>query len=93
MHKLAILNQMCLVIKDKFISVAVRISTHRPDSKPTPNTDMASCDLIKMSLIYFNFHKDLLEFNKLTKLQILHAQSLNFIKSSIWIMKSFALQK
>ena len=41
---------------------------------------MASCDLIKMSLIYFNFHKDLLEFNKLTKLQILHAQSLNFIK-------------
>ena len=63
-----------------FISVAVRISRPRPDSKPTPNSDMASCNLIKMSLIYFNFHKDLLKFNKLTMLRILHARSLNFIK-------------
>ena len=38
---------------------------------------MASFNLIKMSLIYFNSHKDLLikKFNKLTKLWVLHAQS------------------
>ena len=46
-----------------------------------------------MSLIYLIFHKDLLikKFSKLLKLQILHAQIL--LSSSIWNIKSSALQK
>ena len=51
------------------------------DSKAIPNSDMASCNMIKMSLIYFNFHQDLLikKFNNLTY--------------SVGNMKSFAFQK
>ena len=51
------------------------------DSKAIPNSDMASCNMIKMSLIYFNFHQDLLikKFNNLTY--------------SVGKMKSFTFQK
>ena len=42
-----------------FISVAVRFFRPKPDSKPRPNSDMAWYSLIKMSPIYFIFHKDL----------------------------------
>ena len=31
--------------------LAVRFSRHKPDSKPTPNTDMASCNFIKFQYL------------------------------------------
>ena len=52
-------------------------------------TDMASCNLIKRSLIYSSFHKDLL----ITKLQILHAQSPTFIKFSCLEHEIFCFAK
>ena len=56
LHELAIFITCTLRSRWSFISVALRFSRPKPDSKPTPNSDMASCNLNKMSLIYFNFH-------------------------------------
>ena len=87
-------HQMHLVIKDanSFQSVL-----GVPDLNLVLNlTDMASCNLIKMSLImYFNFHKDLLIKN-LTNWQSCRfnmSWALILLSPSIWNMKSFALQK
>ena len=54
LHELAVFIRCAL----RFISVAVRISRPKSDSKPTPNSDMTSCNLIKKSLIFFKFQKD-----------------------------------
>ena len=36
----------------------IRFSRPKHDSKPTPSSDMGLCNMNKMYLIYFNFHKD-----------------------------------
>ena len=53
-------RQIHLVIKDDNSFHVVTFSRPNSDSKPTPNSDMSSCNLIKISLIYSNFLKDLL---------------------------------